>query len=897
MQRRFTVVVIVLLFAGLGALGYFLQQKKKVFVTSPYGAVPTDAALVMEMVNMPLFFGNLVRENDIIKEIAGIPELEDFSRFIYLTDSMTHTRAIESITGSDKVLISFHMQGRDKVVPLFAVTSPPEIRDRHLRELLEGLNGIKVSMKEYEGVRIYSLTAEEGTEIDEKGTDPFLFVCWVKGVIVAGRSSILVEAAIRQTAEEEDIRSVPGFRRVSSAAGKNNNKLFIIFNNLHRVAGLLTGSSESGLAAAVGNLASCAGLDFFTGKEGFSLSGYIEPADSSGILYPFMGKSPGTFESRAVIPSGAALFEVVTSGFWAQGRKSDIAKPITSLADIVRPGLDNEMARVFLDMQGEAQENSKILIFRLKGRDAIERAFRKEIEQGRVIGASSTLYKPDDQSEHIIYKLPEEGLSEALCGNFAGSWGGRYVTFYENFMITGRSSKTLSKFIYDNILNRTIANSIAYRAFESTLPSRFSYYFYAEPSRVISLLDGVLKESVVKSLKKNTGFLRKIEAIGLQLAPSNEMIYNTISVTYTPEVREEASSRWESLIDTVLFSKPLFFTNHYNGRDEIFVQDLNNNVYLLNEAGRILWRQRLTEKIMGNPYRIDYYRNGKYQILFSTGNYLHILDRNGNYVERYPVRLRSPATNGLALFDYEGNGDYRLFIAGADREIYAYDKSGNVIKGWNRFTTSSVVRQEIEFFRVSGKDYLVLSDGNNIYMLDRRGDIRVGVKEPVQRATGSSLRLTTESTPRMVFTAPDGSLKFISFTGDVETVKLDQFSENHIFEYFDIDADGVGEFIYVDGERLVCYDGDKSRMFSVKLGSADIDGPFGMVFSSNDKKLGYVDRGKGLVHIIDSKGREVNGFPLPGYTTFSVGKFGPGAAFNLITGGRDGFIYNYEIKR
>lgn len=890
MQRRVTVIVIVLLFAGLGALGYFLQQKKKAFVTSPYGAVPTDAALVMEMVNMPLFFGELARESDIVTEIAGIPGLEAFTGTIYLADSLVHTRSIGSITGSDKVLISFHMQGRDRVVPLFSVTSPPDIRDRHLRELLEGLDGIVVSMKEYEGVKIYSLTSE-------KGGDPFLYASWVKGVIVVSRSSLIVQAAVRQTAEEEDIRSIPGFRRVLSAAGKNNNKLFIIFNNFHRIAGVLTGSSERGLAATAGEIASCAGLDFFTGKEGFSLSGYIEPADSSGILASFAGKSPGAFESREVIPSGAALFEVVTSGYEVKGKKGGIAEPVTYLADIVRSGLDSEITRVYLDIQGEAEENGRIMIFRLRGRDAIERAFRNEIEGGRVSGATITVYRPDDQSEHIIYRLPEEGLAEALCGNFAGSYGGRYVTFYENFMITGRSSKTLSKFIYDNILNRTIANNITYRAFESTMPSRFSYYFYAVPSRALPLLEGVFKESLVKGLKKNIESLRKIDGIGFQFVPSNEMIYSTLSVTFTPEVREETSSRWESLIDTLLFSKPLFFTNHYTGRDEIFVQDLNNNGYLINEAGRILWKQRLTEKIRGNPYMVDYYRNGKYQILFATENYLHILDRNGNYVERYPVRLRSPATNGLALFDYEGNGDYRLFIAGGDRKVYAYDKSGNVVKGWNRFTTSSAVRQEIEFFRVSGKDYLVVSDENNIYMLDRRGDIRVGVKEPVQRATGSSLRLTSESTVRMVLTAPDGSLKFISFAGDVETVKMDHFSEDHIFEYFDIDADGAGEYIYVDGERLICYDGDRSRIFSAKLGSADIDGPFGLVFSSNDKKLGYVDRRSGLVHIIDSKGREVNGFPLPGYTTFSVGKFGPGAAFNLITGGRDGFIYNYEIKR
>jgi hypothetical protein len=53
----------------------------------------------------------------------------------------------------------------------------------------------------------------------------------------------------------------------------------------------------------------------------------------------------------------------------------------------------------------------------------------------------------------------------------------------------------------------------------------------------------------------------------------------------------------------------------------------------------------LNEKITGNIYMIDYFRNGKYQLLFSGKNYLHLLDRNGNYVERYPVKMRSAASN------------------------------------------------------------------------------------------------------------------------------------------------------------------------------------------------------------------------------------------------------------
>jgi len=113
-----------------------------------------------------------------------------------------------------------------------------------------------------------------------------------------------------------------------------------------------------------------------------------------------------------------------------------------------------------------------------------------------------------------------------------------------------------------------------------------------------------------------------------------------------------------------------------------------------------LWKVPLREKITGSVYMIDYFRNGKYQLLFSGKNYIHMLDRNGNYVERYPVRLRSPATNSLALFDYDNNLNYRLLIAGEDKMVYAYDKTGSVVKGWKPFKQTEQYIQ-----RYTGSEY------------------------------------------------------------------------------------------------------------------------------------------------------------------------------------------------
>ncbi len=894
MIRRGSIVFIVVMFIGLAALAYYLQQRKSTFVASPYSVIPTDAGILVELVDIPDFFESLVHDNQMVDELSLASGAEDFCRSLEVTDSLLHTRDIQRFTGKGSVLVSFHLLGRDRVTAFYAAALPPEVRPRHINEALANIKGATVTTRDYEGSQIWELSIAGKKDLR-------FSISFVRGLIIVSRSELLVEAAIRQSAEETGIRDMPGFEQVASAAGKNENKLFLIFPNLPRIVSILTGDGGKDISEITGDLASTAESDIFLRSDGIMATGYIEVADSSETMAKYLNGDPSNFESYLVIPAGAAMFESLIGNYTESKKVRNDNLPEKYLADIVRPQLDGEATKIYMDIKGFTPDENRLFIIRLKGSNAIEKAFGDEIgvttnggsgEEGRTI-----TYKPDDQSEYTIYVLPGKGMAGYLYSDFGKDFSSSYATFYDNWLVLGKRTETISKFIYDNILNNTLANDLSYRDFEGTMPSRAGYYFYAVPSRILSVLSGRINENILKGLEENINSLQKIEAVGYQFIASNNMIYNTLSVAFSSKAKEETSTQWESLLDTVLYSKPMFFTNHNTGRNEIFIQDLNNNIYLINSAGRILWKVKLAEKIVGDPYMIDYYRNGKNQILFATANYLHLIDRNGNYVERFPVRLRSQAASGLSVFDYDNNKDYRLFIAGVDRQIYAYDKSGNVVKGWNLFRTKGEVHFDIEFFRVSGKDYLVVNDDENMYILDRRGNIRVSVNKQIDRAPGSRLRLTGESSPRLVLSSGEGTIIYVSFSGNVEEARAGYFSSDHIFEYFDIDGDGLGEYFFIDKGDMTVYDDDLDRMFSVNLGQGEIIGPYGLVFSQNDRMIGLVEKQEGLIRLFDSRGKSARGFPLRGSSAFSVGKFSGGSSFNLITGGNDSFLYNYEITK
>jgi WD40 repeat protein len=316
----------------------------------------------------------------------------------------------------------------------------------------------------------------------------------------------------------------------------------------------------------------------------------------------------------------------------------------------------------------------------------------------------------------------------------------------------------------------------------------------------------------------------------------------------------------------------------------------------VNAAGRVLWKVPLRERITGTVYMIDFYRNGKYQILFSGKNYLHLLDRNGNYVERYPVKLRSPATNSIALFDYDNNLNYRLLIAGEDKIVYAYDKNGNTVKGWTPFRTNGTVTSEICWFRVSGKDYIVVSDESSLYFIDRQGNKRLSLKEPVTKARNSAIRLTPGRDPSVVCSSPDGTIQHIYFDGSVKKFDIVKLSGDHSFDIFDVNGDGFGEYVFIDAGILYLYNHNRTAMFKRDFGSKDLGGPISFIFSASDRKIGVFDINKNLIYLINEEGVTMNGFPLKGASMFSIGKFSDNSGWHLVVGGTDRFLYNYKLN-
>jgi hypothetical protein len=879
-SRRVAIFSLVVLISAVTLVGYLLHQSRKNLFTDPYKVIGPDACIVIETIDFRNLINSVTTGKGLFSEIGNIKELNSFNiKLKYIADQINKS-GFKKILQEGTAIVSFHPSENGELTPFLSKTIPAETGYRQLREALQA-SGIKEILEQKtSGKRIIGLPFAVNGQTDT------VFIMINSGLLICSTSEKLIKKSVFQNIPGTDIRNTAGFSRILLSSGKNEDKVFVVFGNLKNTARRIFAKGSSSPADKITKLGGSAGGDIFINEEGVSISGYSESSEPSDLLFKFKTVQPIDFQTYKILPSATAMFESMV----LIPREEE--SQITDLAGKLKPFLGDEITRVYIDIKNNPVSQNSLVIYKLRNRVQCENIFLEHTG-----GKSEIAYfRPDDQTKIPVYLTGTAGLLSALLPGFAPGFNDSYCTFYDNFMITGNSYVTIARLLYDNLLHKTLANDVLYRDFEKMVASRAGYLFYCVPSHCIDYFSGYFNQEVAAGIKSNKNSLNKIQSIGFQLASINGMIYNSLSVSYKDLVREESTTEWETLLDTTAGIKPFFFTNHNTGAKEIFIQDTKNNAYLINAAGRVLWKVQLKEKINGTVYMIDYYRNGKYQLLFSGRNYLHLIDRNGNYVERYPVRLRSPATNSLALIDYENNNTYRLVIAGEDKLVYSYDKSGNVVKGWEPFRTAGYVTAEAGFYKVSGKDFVVIADESSIYFLDRSGKVRLRLNDAVTKAKGSALRLTPGSEATLVCTSPDGTVQNISFNGDVKKFSFRKFTFDHSFDFFDVDGDGFGEYVFIDNGILYLYDRNGKEMFTKDFGSGKLGGPINFTFSSTDRKIGVFDAIGNLIYLVNSKGEIMDGFPLRGASMFSIGKLSSGDDWHLIVGGTDRFLYNYKLE-
>jgi hypothetical protein len=918
------IIPFIIIASTIAAALFYLTVHNPSSTAEPLKAVPINAMVIIRVNNFKALYEKTMINNHIWNELKVIPGFDRVSRqFRFLDSLFRFVPEAKDILQTPPSFISAHSTGKDRISILHAIQLPSRYGEKSVNDLITDLIEDKgnINSRKYEGALIHEVSF-----LNNPGVKDFSWAVY-RDVLMISFSTIVLEDAIRQMNAAESVINLKGFPEIYATAGKNvDANVFVNFSRVPPGLASLVKTGFRGKVRLAGNFAEWAGMDLNLLSDMLLMNGFINPPDSSSsIATLFIRQSPQKITADQVLPASvstfftvamsdpASYFETYKSYLQSLGKLTPYHNTLQTLSETYRtdiPGLfkdimDNEITMAYDTPSPEMDTGSLFVLIRVKSLGLAEARMddllgKAAAVESRPLASYTVEYRLDNEVTFKIHRLPIDNLTAAVFGSIFSGLDEHYYALLGNYLVFGSSVSSLKSLIHDQILNKTLENDAAYKDFRNNLSPRSNILFFANLSKSRSIYAPYLRNDLGNSWRKYEAAFQKVPVAGFQLYSNNNMLYSNFLIKYLSSYNQETHTVWESKLDTLADGKPVFVVNHQTKQNEVFVQDMNHRIYLINQVGRILWKIQLPGAINSEVYQVDFLRNGKLQLLFSTRDYLYMIDRKGNFVEKYPVKLRSPATCGVSVFDYENTRDYRLFIACEDKKIYAYTKEGSLVDGWSFGQSESEVNQSVNHFRVGDKDFLVFGDRFRTYILDRKGNTRIttGTFFPRSARNNYFLHIPRDgSGAGVVTTDTTGKVYFILFNGQVRTEELDRFTSRHFFDYRDLTGDGEMEYIYLDRNRLTVYKSDKTRLFSYAFNETVDTRPIFYQFSSGDRKLGVVCRNENHIYLFNSDGKLYQGFPLQGNTPFSIGNFGDSLSrFNLVVGSRDNFLYNYRVK-
>ncbi|MEN9443363.1 MAG: hypothetical protein RIS47_253 [Bacteroidota bacterium] len=475
-----------------------------------------------------------------------------------------------------------------------------------------------------------------------------------------------------------------------------------------------------------------------------------------------------------------------------------------------------------------------------------------------------------------------------------------YFTVLDKYIIIG-SSNTLETILNAYNTEKTLTNWDTYTTLSENFAKESSTMSYVNPRYYQAFFKQNFTEFAYKKIKNYTDSLVYLSGFSLQTAPQNNILYTSLqSKVINRPTDHIAKALWATKLDTTLASKPALVENHYTHNNEILVQDVAHTLYLIDDKGQILWKKPLDQAIMGGVQQIDLFNNGKLQIFFNTRSKLYLIDRNGENVGDYPIKLPYPATNPATIYDYDHRLDFRILVACLDKKVYCLNISGKSIDGWAFDKTETEVQTPIQYFNWDEKDFLTFGDSKHCYILNRRGEVRIKLSQQFGPSPNSLVSFdenATEKRPFFIANDTQGTVYQISLDGNTRPNTFADFSPNHYFFYHDFDGDLVPDYIFFDNNLLTAYNQAGKKIVEYKHPDPITDAPLFFDFSRSDKRIGLYSAKNKKAYLIENQGEVSPGFPVNAVGLFTIGKLIPNSGqMNLITGTSTNYLYNYQIN-
>ncbi len=877
MLKKILFALFVVLAIMAATMGYFyLKQLKKPKILATQ-LIPSDCAIVLESSDFLNVFRKLNETNLMWEELQQIEALKQLNRNYFLLDSIVgNDQRIRSIFDQNKVYIAAYPAEEDQYKFLFVMNLPDVNYTRDVEEYLQK----KATKINKSGPTAVEELKQAWFAVTEK---PGYF--YLKdGILAVSADSSLLLRALHEM-DKQVLATDQKFTSLEESAGNDAEFRFFYNHRFNEKYSQYLSQSvrEEGLFK-ISNASGWTELDLHFTPNELMMNGFTN-CDSSLFLKAIARQKPSEVEFTEVAPYNTKAFAFVGIGDREKfkydllfhdddlnirekyNRKLDI-----DLISSVQQLADNEL----VVLQTREQDTSAIYaLAKIQDHDEAINFLRQSADSVFYLQENDSVYAYSDAT---VFKTFSFGLF---------TFEPKYCCVIKNYLLFAASIKEARKYITLLGQNQVLSRNEKFMNFsDSKLGKETNFYLYTSFSGSLPFLSNYFSKDINELFEKHGRMFEKFSALAYQLTVSRGKLLNQAYLLYSPSENIQTNSVWETQLDTCGLLPPQIVVNHKTGGKEIVVQDAKNKLYLISNTGKIVWTKVLEGQIKGKIVQVDYFKNGKLQLLFNTSSAIHLIDRNGNYVQTYPVQLKAAASAGMSVFDYEANKDYRILIPCKNGTVLNYNIQGKEVEGFVSPKFNSPIQLPVTWLRIANKDYLIMADSlGSITGVGRKGEARLSFThkapvnahswyfEPGKDLMKSHIHFVDSAEKRIVKISLNGAWQeaFIDTKMKVRESHFATVNEDQLTDY--ILWSETGWAVCDDrGKEMLKYESEKELLPFIKV-----------IKDASDVYFLIAEREVEKCKLINEKGKEIGGIQFNSGTMPVLDNINKDAGLYLIS--------------
>ncbi|MEO8759876.1 MAG: hypothetical protein ABI388_02400 [Bacteroidia bacterium] len=712
MIKKIAFILLLVAAIGCGTWGYLYLTNLKRPTTNPLSVLPDNCYLLLETKNLHQLSGKINQGNLMWEELLKADAIKQFNKTLQKADSLISNSTASSQFGVQSVFVALYQTKNTQILAAFNLADI-NTNDLFISFLEKNFSAKKTSNNLYEC----------------KNADYTFYISVNAGLVMLSGDITFLQDGIKNTRNQLSKNKL--FTEAYQTEDKESDvNLFI------HLPFFYTESWHNFFATSLKNKSrygsqkeAWVSVDMAITPSELNTQGFLSN-DSSAFYNTLKNQATVNFKDAFnLLPYNTLQLQALSISKYAsfiencyanntEKRKQDLQL----YADKINANAQTEIEKFIGDYA---------VLFSAKCADANQDYGFINISDGKesINFLKSICDSTFETSDSIkIYVDEKQNLFSHLSGNFFTKKF-KYTTTIDNAIIFGNEISAISEYKKSvSEKNNLRTNEHVINFIDKNLSIESAYLFYADVFKCKEEIVNDLSKNIKTILDQSPEMLDKYESVALTIEKLKNNLFFKACTNFNPKTKLYQNTLWETLVDTNLYLNPTPVKNHLTNEIELVCVDVTNNLYLLSNTGKILWKRNIGEKILGEIHQVDYFDNGKLQLVFNTENQLYIIDRNGNHVSGFPIKLANPAANGLTLFDYEKNQNYRLWIPLKNNTTVCYAINGKQLVDFSPVKNGGKVTRIV----LQQKDYFILTDTlGNINVVNRKGEIRVKINSKI----------------------------------------------------------------------------------------------------------------------------------------------------------------------